>query len=110
MAGIDVAAIMFSCTMFIHMGLVDAVLRVYGIEDKEVPILTCPKCLTFWSALAFLVLTKHNIIHSVAISFLASYCAIWLDLLLGLMDVWYEKFYDRISEGRAREVHNENDR
>lgn len=110
MAWFDIVALMLSSVMFIHMGLVDAILRVYGLKDKNVPIITCPKCLTFQSVLWFLILTGHNIIHSVAISFLASYCAIWLDLLLGLMDMWYENIYNRISEDSSREVHNENDR
>lgn len=97
--------------MIIHMGLVDAVLKFYGIEDKDVPIIRCPKCLTFWVVLLFLVLTKHNVILSIATSFLASYVGIWLDLLLGKMDVWYERFYRQISEGEnPTKVHHEDDR
>ena len=79
--------------MAIHMGLVDAVLKFYGIEDKDIPIIRCPKCLTFWAVLLFLVLTRHNVVLSLATSFLASYVGIWLDLLLGKMDVWYEDIY-----------------
>ena len=97
--------------MAIHMGLVDAVLKFYGMEDKDIPIIRCPKCLTFWSVLLFLVLTRHSVIHSLAMSFLASYVGIWLDLLLGIMDEWYEDIYKRISEGEeASEVHNEDNR
>lgn len=106
----EVVAITFSCVMFIHLGLVDAILSVYSIEDK-VPIITCPKCLTFWSVLCFLVLTGHNIIHSVAIAFLTAYSAIWFDLLLGLMDAWYEDIYNRISErSNTSEIHHEDNR
>ena len=100
MAWIEVVAITFSCVMFIHLGLVDAILGVYGVEEKNVPIITCPKCLTFWSVLAYLFLTKHNIIQSVATSFLASYITIWFDLLLGIMDMWYEELYRKISDGK----------
>ena len=97
--------------MAIHMGLVDAVLKFYGIEDKDIPIIRCPKCLTFWAVLLFLVLTRHNVILSLATSFLASYVGIWFDLLLGKMDVWYEYIYKRISEGEdPTEVHHENNR
>ena len=97
--------------MAIHMGLVDAVLKFYGIEDKDIPIIRCPKCLTFWAVLLFLVLTRHNVILSLATSFLASYVGIWLDLLLGKMDVWYEDIYKRISEGEdLTEVHHEDNR
>ena len=97
--------------MAIHMGLIDAVLKFYGIEDKDIPIIRCPKCLTFWAVLLFLVLTRHNVILSLATSFLASYVGIWLDLLLGKMDVWYERFYRQISEGEdPTEVHHEDNR
>jgi hypothetical protein len=111
MTWIEVAAIMTSCVMAIHMGLVDAVLKFYGIEDKDIPIIRCPKCLTFWAVLLFMVLTRHNVILSLATSFLASYVGIWLDLLLGKMDVWYEDIYKRISEGEdPTEVHHEDNR
>lgn len=97
--------------MAIHMGLVDAVLKFYGIEDKDIPIIRCPKCLTFWAVLLFLVLTRHNVILSLATSFLASYVGIWLDLLLGKMDVWYEDIYKQISEGEdPTEVHHKDNR
>ena len=105
----EVVAIAFSCVMFIHLGLVDAILSVYGIEDK-VPIVTCPKCLTFWSVLCFLFLTGNNIIHSIAIAFLASYAAIWFDLFLGFMDRLYEDIYNRISEPNDTEIHNQDNR
>ena len=105
----EVIAITFSCVMFIHMGLVDAVLGVYGIEDR-VPIVTCPKCLTFWSVLCFLTFSGHNIIMSVAIAFLACYVAIWFDLFLGFMDRLYENIYNRISEPNDTEIHDKDNR
>ena len=98
MIWIDVAMIVFSCVMIIHMGLVDAILDAFCVEDKEIPVITCPRCLSFWSVLVFLILTRHNVILSVAASFLASYCAIWYDLFLGQMDVLYENIYKRINE------------
>ena len=111
MAWIEVAAIMTSCVMAIHMGLVDAILRVYGMEDKDVPIIRCPKCLTFWAVLLFLVLSGHSVIISLATSFLASYVGIWFDLLLGIMDEWYEDIYNRIPKGEEpTEVHHEDNR
>ena len=111
MTWIEVAAITTSCVMSIHMGLVDAVLKFYGMEDKDIPIIRCPKCLTFWSVLLFLVLTRHNVILSLATSFLASYIGIWLDLILGIMDEWYEDIYNRISKGEeSTDVHHEDNR
>lgn len=109
MMWIDVAMITFSCVMMIHMGLVDAILDAYNVHDRELPIITCPKCLSFHCVLWFLILTRHNVILSVAASFLASYCAIWFDLLLGQMDVLYEDIHKRIScrtENNSTVVHD----
>lgn len=97
MAWIDVVAIITSCVMFIHMGLVDEVLALFGLR-KDLPIVTCPKCLTFHCVLWFLFLTGHNVIHTVAVSFLASYCAIWLDMFLSIMDKCYVYIYRKLSE------------
>ena len=94
----EVAMIMFSCVMAIHMGLVDAVLKVLRIQDRNIPIIQCPKCLTFHAVLWFLVFTGHSIIVSLATAFFLSYIAIWLDLFLGLLDYYYEHIYKRIPE------------
>ena len=93
-----VVMIMFSCVMAIHMGLVDAVLEVLRLQNRHIPVIQCPKCLTFHAVLWFLVFTGHNIIVSLATAFLAAYIAIWLDLFLGLMDFCYEHIYKRIPE------------
>ena len=103
--------IMFSCVMAIHMGLMDAVLKVLRIQDRNIPIIRCPKCLTFHAVLWYLVSTGANVILAVATAFLASYIAIWFDLFLGLMDVWYEDIYNRIpEEDGGTTVHHQNDR
>lgn len=103
--------ITFICVMAIHMGLIDAILRAYGIEDRQIPVIRCPKCLSFHSVLWFLVLTGHNIIASLATAFLASYTAVWLDLYLGLMDMWYEDISKRITEDSGdSEIHHEDHR
>ena len=90
--------IMFSCVMSIHMELVDAVLEVLRLQNRHIPVIQCPKCLTFHIVLWFLVFTGHNIIASLATAFFLSYIAIWLDLFLGLMDYYYEHIYKRIPE------------
>ena len=100
--------IMFSCVMAIHMGLIDAALDAFCVEDRKIPVITCPKCLTYWACLIYLIIVSHNMTLSVAASFLASYIAIWLDLALGQMDVLYERIYKRVSEDA--EIHNEADR
>lgn len=103
---IDVVAIVLSCVMAIHMGLIDAVLSVYNLGDRNIPVIRCPKCLTFHSVLWYWVFTGHNILYTIAVAFIASYIAIWADLLLGLMDVLYENIYRKISEGGDTEVHH----
>ena len=94
----EVVMIMFSCVMAIHMGLVDAVLEVLRLQNRNIPVIQCPKCLTFHAVLWFLIFNGHNIIVSLATAFLSSYIAIWLDLFLGLMDNCYEHIYKRIPE------------
>jgi hypothetical protein len=89
----DVVLIMFSCVMSIHMGLIDAFIEAYNTKNTDVPIITCPKCLTFWCVLAYMIISKGDVVHSIATSFLASYTAIWLDLLLGKLDGIYEKIF-----------------
>lgn len=105
-----VAMIGFSCVMAIHMGLMDAVLKVLRLQNRNIPIILCPKCLTFHAVLWFLILTGENVILSLATAFLTSYLAIWFDLFLGLMDVFYEDIYNRIPEEGGDSVHHPNDR
>jgi hypothetical protein len=92
---IDIASIVFVCVTMNHLGLVKA------IEEKvehELPILNCPKCSTMWCTL---VCSLWHVGFSdlpvvLAISFLASYAAIWLELLEGYIDTLYLKLYDKI--------------
>ena len=89
----DIAAIVFICVTANHLGLVKAA------EDtlhRELKIINCPKCLTWWSSLVYSIATSSEPIPSLAISFLASYCAIWLELLEGSIDKLYSMLYDKI--------------
>ena len=104
-----VVMIGFSCVMSIHMGLMDAVLEVLRLQNRHIPVIQCPKCLTFHAVLWFLVFTGHNIIVSLATAFFLSYIAIWLDLFLGLMDYCYEHIYKRIPE-EGGIYHSDDDR
>jgi len=88
-----IVSVVFICVTANHLGLVKA------IEDtinRELRIVNCPKCLTFWSALAYSIMTSRDIIASLAISFLASYAAIWLELTEGIIDTFYNKIYGKI--------------
>lgn len=92
---IDIVSIVFVCVTANHLGLIKA------IEEKadcELHILNCPKCSSFWCALVY---TSWNVGISdiplmLAISFLASYSALWLELLEGYIDTLYLKLYDKI--------------
>jgi hypothetical protein len=52
-----------------------------------------------------LIVTKHNTIESVATSFIASYCALWLSLLYDYIALLYNYLYEQINkETDASEV------
>ena len=90
---IDIAGIVFVCVTANHLGLVKA------IEDtihRELMIINCPKCLSYWGVLAYTIITSCELIPSLAISFLASYIAIWIELFEGFIDTLYNKLYDKI--------------
>lgn len=91
---IDIAGIVFVCVTMNHLGLITA---IEGVIKHQLPILNCPKCLTCWSVLAFMVITAQDIITSLAVSFLASYSAIWLELFEGFIDTLYLKLYGKIT-------------
>ena len=90
---IDIAAIVFTCVTSIHLGLVKA---IEDIAQRELRIVNCPKCFSFWSVLAYTVITSRNAITSLAISFLCSYLALWLELIEGFIDSLYMKLYETI--------------
>ena len=90
---IDIASIVFVCVTMNHLGLVKA---IEDVSKTEIPILNCPKCSSFWLVLTYTVLTSHDIIASLAVSFLSGYAAIWLELIEGIIDALYNKVYDEI--------------
>ena len=96
MSWIDIACIVFVCVTVNHLGLVEAVEKIVG---KRLMIVNCPKCLTFWVTMAYScdkIATHTDIVAVLAVSFLASYSALWLELLEGYVDTLYMKLYDKI--------------
>lgn len=89
----DIAGIVFVCVTANHLGLVKAIEETF---EKELPIVNCVKCFSFWSALIYLAFTTRDVITSLAVSFLTSYAAIWLELLEGYIDTLYMKLYGKI--------------
>ena len=90
---IDIASIVFVSVTANHLGLIKA---IEGIAKMEIPIVNCPKCLTWWITLVYTIICSREVFTSLAISFLCSYLAIWLELLEGFVDTLYNKLYDTI--------------
>ena len=90
---LDIASIVFACVTANHLGLVKA---AEDIAEREFPILNCVKCSSFWCVLAYQLVMECNPLTSLAISFLASYVAIWLELCEGFIDILYIEAYEKI--------------
>ena len=90
---LDIASIVFVCVTMNHLGLIKAIEEV---TEHELPVINCPKCSTMWLTLLYMLITSNQLIASLAISFLASYTAIWLELFEGYIDTLYSKLYDTI--------------
>ena len=91
----EAAMVLVCSVLFIGMGLSGEIQRIAGISLK---ILNCPKCLTFWSCLLFLLANRHPVLPSVAASFIASYAAMWLTLALDAATVKYNRLYEKITQ------------
>ena len=90
---IDIASIVFVCVTANHLGLVKAIEDTFNVE---LHVANCPKCASCWLVFAYMILATHNVITSFAVSFLASYAAIWIELFEGFIDTLYQKLYDKI--------------
>lgn len=91
----EVALITVSCVLFIQMGLSNAIQEVLHIN---LPIVSCPKCLTWWTCFLFLVGYRYDLVLSVATSFIASYCALWLTMLYDALALLYNYIYEQITK------------
>ena len=101
MPWIEIACIIIAATSANHLGLIEA---AEGVIGRRLPIVSCSKCLTFWSVLAWCCLVCCDSIAALlprlptllAVSFLASYTAIWLELLMACIDTIYNRIYEKI--------------
>ena len=90
----DIACIVFVCVTVNHLGLISA---IESAIRRKLWIVDCPKCLTFWATLCYQLVTDcHQLPQMLAISFLASYAAIWLELAEGFIDHLYNYIYGKI--------------
>lgn len=89
----DIALLVFSCTMMNHLGLISAVEKTVGIP---LPVLNCPRCLSFWAVGIYCALTRVAVVPTMAVSFLSAFSAVWFELFLGFVDTLYYKVYEKI--------------
>ena len=90
--------ITFSVVAANHLGLVAAIERTV---KHRLPIVNCPKCMAFWTVLAYGIATVPVVstagaISAVAVALLAAWAAIWLELAMGFIDQLYLKLYEQI--------------
>ena len=91
----EVALITVSCVLFVQMGLSGAIQEALHISLR---IASCPKCLSWWICLAYLLAHDYGIIVSVAASFVCSYCALWLALVYDALAILYNYAYKTITQ------------
>lgn len=93
--GLEAALVAVSCVLFVQMGLSGAIQETLHFKSR---ILSCPKCLTFWSVLVWNLAHGTQTVVSVAASFILSYAALWVALILDGLTVLYNSLYDAITE------------
>ena len=87
--------ITFSVVAANHLGLVAAIERTV---KHRLPIINCPKCITFWTVLGYGLwdVGISDLPVATAVAFLAAWAAIWLELAMGFIDQLYLKAYEQI--------------
>jgi hypothetical protein len=91
---LDIICIVFACVTANHLGLISA---VEDVIRHRLPIINCPKCLTFWCTLIYGIVCCDSVAIPIllALSLLASYAAVWLELIECLIDNLYLYIYDK---------------
>ena len=92
----DVAFLMIAAVLVNHLGLIEAIEKV---ARRELPVINCSRCLSFWSVLIWLCCTTvaahRHLPVILATSTIAAFLAPWLELLFGLIGKLYEKIYKK---------------
>lgn len=90
----DIIMIVLISVLFNHLGLCQAIENV--IKHKII-VLNCSKCLSFWSVFLYsLYFTSYGVILSLFIAFISAYCALWIELMFGLIDNYYTKLWQKL--------------
>ncbi len=82
--------ILFVAVSVNHLGLIKAIEDILHIN---LPVINCCKCLSFWSCLFYLEIP---LLQRLAMSLLAAYLAVWVELGMGFIDSLYNRIYDKI--------------
>lgn len=92
---LNVLMITFSAVAANHLGLVDAIGRMV---KHRLPIIGCPKCMAFWTVLGYggASCGITDLAVTVAVALLCAWAAIWLELVMGIVDRLYLKIYEQI--------------
>ena len=93
MMNLNVIALLFVSVAINHMGLIEAIEERTGLR---LIVVDCVKCLAFWSCLTYNLIIRQPVILSLAMAFICSYAALWLEMLWGFVDRIYLKCYEKI--------------
>jgi hypothetical protein len=104
----DIAAVVLFSTAANHLGLIAALERAV---HHRLPVLNCPKCLTFWATFAYgmsgdgpWAALPSALPRLLATSILCSYAAIWLELIMYAIDTFYNRIYGIIEESNEEDT------
>lgn len=85
--------IMLIAVLFNHLGLAETL----TFHTKRNLVINCSKCLTFWTTTGYsLFYMGQGIILSLVTGFALAYVALWVELLLNVLNHYYEKCYGKI--------------
>lgn len=94
---LNIPVMTFSAVAVNHLGLVAAIERTI---KHRLPIVNCPKCLTFWTVAGYGTLSglrdPEDILTVCAAALLAAWAAAWCELAMGYTDRLYLRCYEQI--------------
>lgn len=88
---ITLLALMFICVAFCHFKVVKAIGITTNMTDD-------PAYASFLFVFIYAALKSCNIIHAFALAFLLAYLSRWLDILLSILDCFYERIRTKYSQ------------
>lgn len=104
MAWNDIAWIVVACTSANHLGLITEIERII---HHRIPVVNCVKCSTFWATLIYCIVCCESFFTHlplvIALSFLAAYAAVWLELIMYFIDTLYNRIYETLSKQNNEE-------